>query len=102
MLRRSATAGPKLYITIDGLVVPNIVGLCKLHHDQLTGLVGGHRAAIMFPPYEGLEAGLYRAWWVWYATAPVLASGVPGMPPLQLKSGTLLEPLDYLKGVVLL
>lgn len=102
VVRRSATAGPRDFVTIDGLVVPNRVGLCKEHHDQLTGLVGGHKAAIVYPPAQGLTTGLYTAWWVWYAAAPVLAGGVPGMPPLPLKSGGVLEPLDYLKGVVLL
>lgn len=46
IVRRSATGGPLDYITIDQLVVQNVCMLCQFHHRQLTGLIGGHKAAI--------------------------------------------------------
>lgn len=55
IVRRSATGGPLDYITIDQLIVPNVCMLCQQHHDNLTGLLGGHMAAIKW------EAGA----WMW-------------------------------------
>ena len=46
IVRRSATGGPLDYITIDGLVVQNVCMLCREHHAQVTGLIGGHKAFI--------------------------------------------------------
>jgi hypothetical protein len=75
IVRRSATAGPKRWISVDGLILPNVAGLCKLHHDQVTGGIGGHQAKIGFPSLEQLVDGLYRAWWLWYARLPAHRSG---------------------------
>ena len=74
ILRRSQTSGPKRWVTIDGLVVPNVMAICERHHDQVTGMVGGHQAKIRFPSVEALRAGLYSAWWLWYARLPQRAS----------------------------
>lgn len=57
IVRRSNTGGPLDYITIGGLVVPNVCMLCRDHHDMVTGLVGGHRAWIRYETGEG---------WLWY------------------------------------
>lgn len=39
----------------DGTVIGNRVGLCVLHHDQVTGEIGGYRARIVF------DQGVF--WW---------------------------------------
>lgn len=46
--RRSDTAGPKDWVGIDGLVVPNRCRLCPGHHRAVTGEWGGHRARIVW------------------------------------------------------
>ena len=102
VVRRSATGGPRRFVSIDGLVVPNVVGLCDIHHDQLTGLVGGHRAAIVFPPAPEIARDLYRGWWVWYGAPAPGCCRLSGLEPRVLKSGTVLVAYDYVKGVVLL
>lgn len=43
---RSRTAGPKLFVAIDLVVVPNRCRLCRRHHRQVTGIIGGHLARI--------------------------------------------------------
>lgn len=97
-VRRSATGGPVDFVTIDSIVVANVVRLCDFHHDQLTGLVGGHRAALRIPTFEAVEAGIHRRWWVWYSAMP--APPLPGLPVLPLKSGRALYPLDYVDEVM--
>jgi hypothetical protein len=39
----------------DGTVIGNRVGLCVEHHEPVTGMIGGHRAKIVF------ESGVF--WW---------------------------------------
>lgn len=46
MVRRSQLGGDFNWIEIDGKLYPNLCGLCVEHHDEVTGRVGGHRAAI--------------------------------------------------------
>ena len=70
IVRRSATGGPKRYVSVDGLVLPNLMGICMRHHDQVTGMVGGHWAKICFPSIEELAANLYKPLWMWYARLP--------------------------------
>jgi hypothetical protein len=48
IVRRSATGGPLDYITIDGLVVQNICNLCREHHAEITGSLGGHKLWIVW------------------------------------------------------
>lgn len=45
---RSRTGGPKLFVVIDGLVVPNRCRLCSRHHLAVTGGIGGHTARIVW------------------------------------------------------
>lgn len=65
IVRRSATGGPLDYITIDGLVVQNVCMLCREHHQQITGGVGGHKLWIAW------DSGKWRIYqpgdgaWVW-------------------------------------
>lgn len=84
---RSRTGGPRDFITVDGLVRQNVCMLCKIHHDQATGLVGGHRAAIRLAEWEGREC------WVWFqrmsAFDPVALSR-RGDHVVKLKSGAVL------------
>lgn len=70
IVRRSATGGPKRWVAIDGLVLPNVMGICGRHHQEVTGQWGGHWAKVVFPLPEEIQAGLYRAWWLWYARLP--------------------------------
>ena len=46
IVRRSALGKPYDWIAIDGFVIANKTGLCPGCHDDITGLVGGHKAAI--------------------------------------------------------
>jgi len=48
MWRRSRIAGDWAWVSVDGYVVANKVGVCVRCHDDLTGRVGGHKAAIQF------------------------------------------------------
>lgn len=57
IVRRSATGGPLDHITIDDLVVQNVCMMCRKHHTQLTGSLGGHKLWVLF------EEG---AWHVYY------------------------------------
>lgn len=34
------------WVIVDGLLIGNLAGLCREHHDQVTGEIGGHKAAI--------------------------------------------------------
>lgn len=98
VVRRSATGGPLDVVLIDGHAVANRIGFCDDCHDMLTGLVGGHKAALLMPPLALIERGLYSRRWVWYAAA---RPAVPGLrlPPRVLKSGRTLWPTDYIKEV---
>lgn len=46
ILRRSFLAGDFKWVEIDGWVVQNLTGLCPRCHADVTGDVGGHKAAI--------------------------------------------------------
>jgi hypothetical protein len=46
IVRRSALAGDYAWVEIDGKVVANKTGLCVPCHNDITGEVGGHKAAI--------------------------------------------------------
>ena len=48
IVRRSATGGPLDYITVDGIVVQNVCMLCREHHTELTGSLGGHKLWIVY------------------------------------------------------
>lgn len=83
IVRRSQTGGPLDYVTIDGLVTQNVVNLCRVHHEAVTGAVGGH---------SGWIRHLAGLGWVWYSPAP---SGVPGA--VTSKEGSWV-PVGFLKG----
>lgn len=55
VVRRSHTGGPVDYVCIDGLVLPNRVALCTIHHGDVTD----HRAWIVYRAEQG---------WLWYRT----------------------------------
>jgi len=48
LFRRSMLAGDWPWVDIAGYVCANKVGVCARCHDDLTGRVGGHKAAIQF------------------------------------------------------
>jgi hypothetical protein len=55
--RRSLLGGPFDWVKLDdGRIVANLCGLCPRCHDDITGRVGGHKAAIRL-----LADGLF--WW---------------------------------------
>lgn len=89
IVRRSATGGPRRWVAVDGLVLPNLMGICYRHHQQVTGQWGGHFARVVFPLPEAIEAGLYRAWWLWYARLP----GGPGSAPQWYLKGPIDPPV---------
>ena len=55
IFRRSALAGDYAWVSIDGHVLGNLTGLCAACHNDITGDVGGHKAAIRL----NLESGVY-------------------------------------------
>jgi hypothetical protein len=57
MWARSYLIGqPKEWVQLpDGTVIGNRIGLCVRHHNDVTGMVGGHRARIVF------SSGVF--WW---------------------------------------
>jgi hypothetical protein len=46
IVRRSFAGGVKWYVVLDGVTVGNRVGICRPHHRDVTGDVGGHRAKV--------------------------------------------------------
>jgi hypothetical protein len=46
IVRRSQLGGDYGWVLIDGTLYANLTGLCVKHHDEVTGRVGGHKAAI--------------------------------------------------------
>ena len=55
MQPRSAIGGDYRWIEIDGRIVGNLTGVCRACHIDLTGDIGGHKAAIRY------HQGLF--WW---------------------------------------
>lgn len=88
VVRRSETGGPVRWVVINGVVLLNERRVCKSHHRELTGELGGHRAWIRYLEGDG---------WVWYAPAP-RGSLVPG--GVVDKIGALWLPVGPLKGVM--
>lgn len=46
IVRRSKIGGDWAWIDVQGETLPNLCGLCRPCHDDITGRVGGHKAAI--------------------------------------------------------
>lgn len=88
VVRRSETGGPVRWVVVHGVILLNERKVCKPHHRELTGELGGHLAWIRYLEGEG---------WVWYAPAPTGLSG-PGW--VTDKLGALWLPVGPLKGVV--
>ena len=55
IVRRSSLGGNFRWIQIEGRIVGNLTGVCADCHDDLTGRIGGHKAAIRY------RNGLF--WW---------------------------------------
>lgn len=85
VVRRSELAGPRRWVAIDGLVVPNVVHLCWQHHLDVTGEVGGHRAIIWKPEPGSREAVLYSGAWLWYSRLSMIPA--PPAHVLTVKAG---------------
>jgi hypothetical protein len=45
---------PYEWVEVAGRVIPNSVGLCVRHHNEVTSPVGGHKAKITYDPGTGL------------------------------------------------
>lgn len=54
LVRRSQLKGVFDWVEIEGVVYPNLCGLCAECHDLITGRVGGHKAAIRLNAKERL------------------------------------------------
>lgn len=48
IVRRSQLGGDYAWVSIKGHIVGNLTGLCPGCHDDITGQLGGHKAAIRF------------------------------------------------------
>lgn len=59
---RFKTGGPVRFVSIDGLVVDNLVGLCFDHHLAVTSDVGGHKAWVRWED----DAADWGGGWVWW------------------------------------
>jgi len=69
IVRRSQIQGDYYWVEIDGeIVIGNVTGLCPRCHDEITGVVGGHRAAIRWhiDPLDGTTG----FWWCRIVTNP--------------------------------
>lgn len=68
IVRRSFTSGPRDFVSIDGLVLPNRVSICDTHHD----LINDNKAWVRY--FDG-------GWW-WFLPkdngSPVMASTKAG------------------------
>src|SRR5882672_5400132 len=75
IVRRSQLAGDYAWIEVEGLVLPNLAGLCVAHHDEITGSVGGHKAAVRL--IEG------KWWWCRLSpsASPLPVSALDPQPP---------------------
>lgn len=89
VVRRSATGGPARWVALNGVVLLNVRMLCRKHHDQVTGQVGGHKGWIRY---------LEGAGWAWYTPAPPGAAVSPGA--VVDKVGGLWKLVGPLKGVM--
>ena len=65
----------------DSMVIANVIGLCRVHHDNVTGEIGGHRARLALENdllywYERADDG-------WKLTGPLdpQPQGIYGEPP---------------------
>jgi len=78
IVRRSALGGEFPWVEIDGWVVGNLTGLCVPCHNDITGKLGGHKAAI------SIDVPDRKFYW---ATVDAVVNGVP-----RLSNFGLLEP----------
>jgi hypothetical protein len=90
IVRRSDTAGPKNWVGIDGLVVPNRCRLCPEHHRMVTGGPGGHRARILW-------ADRPTGHWRWCTPQPVTVGALGSNNPITLDS--IWQDQGSLKGI---
>lgn len=60
IVRRSWLGGPRDWVCIDGNPYVNVVPLCRKHHDDVNGNVGGHKARIYFDDLDGAAPGEWR------------------------------------------
>ena len=82
LFRRSKTGGPTNWIRIHDEVIGNLVPLCAPCHEDITGAVGGHKAAIRWHDHRflwckvitGIESGTVR-----YIEGPPLSWQPPMM-----------------------
>jgi hypothetical protein len=80
IFRRSAIGGDHAWVSVDGVVVGNLTGLCVQCHNQVTGRIGGHEAAIRF----NVDTEVFH--WAWVETRAnqveyVLAAALDPQPP---------------------
>jgi hypothetical protein len=59
IVRRSAIGGGFDWVEIDGVLYANKTGLCPAHHDDITGRIGGHKAAIRLLTETHVESGVH-------------------------------------------
>ena len=80
IFRRSQLGGAFAWVEIKGVVYQNLCGLCANCHDDVTGRVGGHRAAIRLlgPDYDWV--------WTWYGGPAVERIGPITPQPLSLEA----------------
>jgi hypothetical protein len=48
IVRRSQISGDYAWISVEGKILANLTGLCVPCHEDITGRVGGHKAAIKY------------------------------------------------------
>ena len=82
---RSRTGGPRSFVVVDGLVVPNTCRLCSVHHLAVTGGIGGHTARIVWHA-EPLGH------WCWLEQVLDRGGKIPGQHPAWAVLGPLRFP----------
>lgn len=91
VVRRTALGGTYRYVTVRGVILLNERKVCRDHHLELTGDLGGHKAWIRYVEGEG---------WVWYQPLDRCKGAVLDSSALVLdKSGNQWVPVGSLKVV---
>lgn len=81
IFRRSAIGGDYAWVLVDGKPVGNLTGLCVECHNEVTGRIGGHKAAIR------LDTETWVFHWAWVETTVdqqleyVIAGALLPQPP---------------------
>lgn len=80
--RRSFLKGDYAWVELPGhLIVGNLVPLCYQHHNDVTGMINGHKAKIVWPNFADGLAHLGGFYWQWLDNRSEIAA-LTWQPPV--------------------